>query len=100
MKGTVYLTDGFERLDLPGRECVFALEYDWAIRGQICSWVWPYKDNVTVAGAEIVTRGRAGEDVTWIVGVEGLGGPPFVARYYDRIEATPAIVIAPSASAS
>lgn len=94
MRGTVYLTDGLERLDLPGRECVFALEHDWVIRGQACSWTWPHEEVATVAGAEVLLQGYESGLYVVTIDVGELDGPSKAFSRGNLINFTPSVVIA------
>lgn len=81
-RGIVFLTDGFERLDLPGRTADFRVAEDWEIIGTECRWKWPHKDPATAAGAEIITP--AG---TYLVEIR----PPILLAKGNNISATPRI---------
>lgn len=82
----VYLTDGFERLDLPGRSAEFRLDDDWILVGAQCVWVWPHDAPGTVAGAEIVAPGG-----TWQVDV----GSPVMLTKGNRLVARPRVRLDP-----
>jgi hypothetical protein len=85
-RGTVYLTDGFERLDLPGKTTTFALTDDWQIEGREIAWEWPHDSPGTVAGAIIVKSDGETKPA------EGVG--PVIVRRGERVEATARIKLA------
>jgi hypothetical protein len=94
VRGTVYLTDGLERLDLPGRECVFALEHDWVIRGQACSWTLSHEEVATVAGAEVLLQGYERGLYVVTIDVGELDGSSKVVSQGNLINFTPSVMIA------
>jgi hypothetical protein len=85
-RGTVYLTDGFERLDLPGVATRFRLNEAWEIESDVVSWTWPYTWPGTVAGAIIVKSDGETKPA------EGVG--PVIVRRGERVEATARIKLA------
>jgi hypothetical protein len=88
--GTVYLTDGFDRLPLPGRRCEFRLDTGWIAHGTTCSWTWPFEWLVNIAGAEVEMDGIPG-GATVSMDVGHLDGPPEVVGYGQTIRFTPRI---------
>jgi len=91
--GTVYLTDGFERLRLPGRRSIFKLEDDWIAHGTMCSWIWPFEQPANVAGAEVELDGHSDGATTVIINVGDLDGPPEIVQYGQEINFTPSVYI-------
>lgn len=86
--GTVYLTDGFERLDLPGIESTFTLGEDWIAHGTECRWRWTHPYPGVVAGAEVEINGSLGPQTAYI-DVGGLDGPPAIVEFGHWINFVP-----------
>jgi hypothetical protein len=93
--GYVYLTDGFGRLDLPGRLCILDIDPDWVINGTTCHWVWPHDQPANIAGAEIEVDGWFGHGV-YVFDVGDLIGPPQIVKKYQKIDFTPHFNFEPS----
>lgn len=83
----IYLTDGFARLDLPGRLSTFHLDDDWVARGTECEWIWPHRQPCTVAGAEIVADGG----MICTIDVSGMDKRPILLRKNEMIKINPSV---------
>lgn len=81
---TVYLTDGIERLDLPGKIVEFDLHSDWKMRG-IGVWRWPHQMPGTVAGYQIMLHNASAANGEFYL------EPPLVVKHKQEIRITMAI---------